>query len=255
MMRVLRHAAVFTFLAGLALLTVGLVASCGSSAGGEEENPGEFDAVPTATNTPRATATATATAEPTATIEPTPTPTPFAGEVARMIIPRFDVDSDIENIGLTPNGRQLDVPKNAHNTGWYGIYDRPGWGGNAVFSAHVDYFPNIRGPFYNLAKIEEGDQIIVVMEDGTEYVYEAIRKQRYHVSNIPMGEIIDAPDKPEGDEWITLITCGGEFRATSASGSGEYLHRDVVVARRVDNLPSLDGADEGAPATGASIAR
>ncbi len=71
------------------------------------------------------------------------------------------------------------------------------------------------------------------MENGEEYVYEVISKQRYLAESMPMGDIIWAPDRPENEEWITLITCGGEFRATSASGAGEYLHRDVVVAKRV----------------------
>jgi sortase (surface protein transpeptidase) len=224
-MKTLRNATVFTFLAGLALLTVGLVAACGNDDDGSDAP----EAVETPTNTPEPTATA----EPTATTPPSPTPTPYDGEVASFRIPRFDVESAIENVGLTPNN-QLDVPHDPHNTAWYGIYDRPGWGGNAVFSAHVDYFPNIRGPFYDLARVEEGDIFVVVMADGTEYYYEAIRYERYHVETIPMGDLIWPEDKPEGEEWITLITCGGEFRQTSASGAGEYLHRDVVVARRID---------------------
>ncbi|MDZ7729105.1 MAG: class F sortase [Dehalococcoidia bacterium] len=188
----------------------------------------------TATRTPvpaTETATPSATASPTET--PTPTPTPYAGAVDRLQIPRFNVDSDIEAIGLIPGTNQLDTPHDPHNTGWYEIYDRPGWRGNAVFSAHVDYFPNIRGPFYNLARMELDDEVVVVMDNGERYTYEVIRKQRYTVSGIPMGDIIWPDDRPEGEEWITLITCGGEFRATSPSGAGEYLHRDVVVARRV----------------------
>lgn len=232
MMKALRTASVFTFLAGFILLSVGLIASCGSNGDDDANGNGieEFDAVTAPTNTPEPAETPTI--EPTPTEEPTPTPTPFAGDVARLQIPRFNVDSAIENIGLLPNN-QMDVPKDPHNTGWYDIYDRPGWGGNSIFSAHVDWFPNIRGPFYNLARMEEGDEVIVLMEDGSEYVYEVFRKQRYHVNEIPMGDLIWPEEQPEDEEWITLITCGGEFVQTSAQGSGMYLHRDVVVARKV----------------------
>lgn len=83
----------------------------------------------------------------------TATPEPFAGEVVGFLIPRFDVDAQIENIGLIPGQNQLDVTKDPHKVGWYGIYDRPGWMGDAGFSAHIDYWPNIRGAFFNLSKL------------------------------------------------------------------------------------------------------
>ncbi len=182
---------------------------------------------------PTATPTLALTATESPTASPSPTATPYDGSVMRLKIPRFDVDSAIENIGILSNG-YLDTPHDPYNTGWYDIYDKPGFGGNAVFAAHVDYYPRIRGPFYDLAKMDAGDQVIIVMEDGREYVYEVISKVRYPENAIPMGAIIDAPDKPEGDEWITLITCGGRFRPNDGvSGPGQYLDRDVVVARRV----------------------
>ena len=66
------------------------------------------------------------------------------------------------------------------------------------------------------------------MENGLEYTYRvtAIRKNRYDVQTIPMGDLIWPKDKPaEGVEWITLITCGGGLVATRPGGPGEYLHR------------------------------
>ena len=67
------------------------------------------------------------------------------------------------------------------------------------------------------------------MADGTEYKYKVISKKQYSRNNIPMGEIINPPQKPAGKEWITMITCGG---ALDSSGL-EYVSRDVVVAERV----------------------
>jgi sortase (surface protein transpeptidase) len=218
-MKILRSMALLSLLAGLSLLLVGLACS-------DDELSSQPKAEETAT--PTNTATPTATSTPTAT----PTPMPFDGAVSRIKIPRFKVDSAIEAIGLLPNN-QLDIPANPHNTGWYDIYDKPGFGGNALLSAHVDYFPNIIGPFKNLYNLAEGDEVIIVMENGEEYVYRFLRKERYPVNTIPMGELISAPSRPEGKEWITLITCGGEFRVTGAGGVGEYLHRDVVIAERI----------------------
>jgi len=227
----------------VALLLVG--AACGGS---DSTTP---DPSPTANSVgsdvaaePTATATAPPTNAPTRTPtvpttvpSPTPTPRPFDGAVTAMRLPSLDVEAEIENIGLLLPQNQLDVPKNPHNVGWYDIdtYGKPGFGKNSVFSAHVDYYPDIQGPFYNLVDLEHGDEIIVVMEDGREYVYEVFFRERYLVATIPMGDLISPPDRPEDEEWITLITCGGEFQAYSADGRGpgRYLHRDVVVAKRV----------------------
>ncbi len=227
-MNALRFFAVFSFVAGIGLLVAGFVRS-GDDAESAPE-PVEFSATPTPTPTPGTTeATGTAVA-PT---EAVPTPTPFNGALSRLIIDRFDVDSAIETIGLTNNGTQLDVPKEPLNTGWYDLYGKPGWGGNSVFAAHVDYYPDIRGPFYNLKNVVANDEIVVVMEDGTRYTYQVISYTRYDASTIPLGDIIAPPSRPPGEEWITLITCGGRFQSLTPGGPGDYLDRDVVVARRV----------------------
>ena len=235
-MRGLRLAAAFPTLL-VALLLVGV--ACGGS-GDPTPDPSPTansvgsDVAAESTATPTARPTSTPTRTPTTVPSPTPTPTPFDGAVIAMRLPSLDVEAEIEDIGLLPTN-QLDVPKNPHNVGWYDIYEKPGFGQNSVFSAHVDYYPDIHGPFYDLVDLEHGDQIIVVMEDGREYVYEVFFRERYNVNTIPMGDLIWPPDRPEDEEWITLITCGGEFRAYSADGRGpgQYLHRDVVVAKRV----------------------
>jgi sortase (surface protein transpeptidase) len=227
-MNALRLFAVVSFAAGIGLLALGFIRS-GDDAESVAPEPTEFTVAATDTPTEAPPTQTPVTAEAT----PTPTATPFDGTVARLLIPRFNVDSAIEAIGLTNDGTQLDVPDEPLNTGWYDIYSRPGWGGNAVFAAHVDYFPDIRGPFYNLKYVQPEDDIIVVMEDGTQYTYKVISFQRYDANTIPMGDIIWPPNKPASDEWITLITCGGELQRLSPDGPGEYLQRDVVVARRV----------------------
>lgn len=209
--------AVFAF--GAVLLTLGIACSGGDS--DEEETP---------TPEPTATATATQTATPTETPSPTPTatPTPFDGNVARLKLPRFGVDAPIEMLGLDAQGR-LDTPKDENRAvAWYPEYAKPGWKGNSVFSAHV-YYHSIPAPFKDLAKSVAGDQIIVQMEDGTEYVYEVFSNERYHRDTIPMGDIIWPTQKADYDEWITLITCGGELDSTGQ----HYISRDVIVAKRL----------------------
>jgi hypothetical protein len=230
----IQRVAIGAFAAGALLLAAGFVVAAGRSDGGEQAD----DASPTP---PTATATATATPSPTKTPEPpTPTPTPFAGNVARLQLEAFGVDSTVEMVGIDATNT-METPKDPHNTGWYyepetpDRWDRPGWGGNAVFSAHVDYWPDIVGPFNRLAETKVGDRIHIVMEDGTRYIYEAISYVQYDVDTIPTGDIINPPDKPAEVEWITLITCGGTF-VRGPQGWGEYLHRDVVVAQLMETI-------------------
>ncbi len=206
----------------LALGAILLVAGIACSGGDARE--------PEPTSTPTEAATGTPTPTPTRTPPPTPTatPTPFDGAVARIKIPRFNVDAPIEDLAINGNG-ELDTPKDENTSvGWYYIYDKPGWLGNAVFSAHV-YYHSIPAPFVSLAKATEGDEVIVVMENGTEYRYAVISNKRYHRDDIPMGDIIWPKEKADYDEWVTLITCGGQLDSTGQ----EYVSRDVVVAKRI----------------------
>ncbi len=222
-MKLLPYAAIFTFVAGLSLLVAGFAFS------NEDEPEPEPPAL--AFDLRTAVTPDTPTPLPTDVPTATPTPLPFDGSLARMIAPSVGIDHAIEEIGITNN--QLETPKDGvGKVGWYHIYDKPGFGENAVFAAHVNY--NFKqGPFANLAKIKAGDQVTVQMQDGPAYTYEVIFYQRYDVRTIPMGELIDAPSQPEGEEWITLITCGGRFQQTHDNGLGEYLDRDVVIAKRI----------------------
>ena len=187
-----------------------------------------------------ATATATPTAAPTQPATPTAESTPYDGKLALMRIPSLGVEAPIEAIGLIPGENKLDVPL-PRNVGWYDIYDKPGFGTSALFSAHKDWHPDIRGPFYALTELEPGDLVIVVMDDGREYVYEVFFQQRYVTGDMPMADLISPHEaeneellRPAEEEWVTLITCGGDFIPTEPDGAGYYVHRDVVIARLVE---------------------
>jgi hypothetical protein len=224
---------------GLAL-AVGV--ACGGGSSSSEETPTAASTA-TATSEPSATRTATATNTPS----PIPTPTPYNGKVMRLRIPVLSVDSPIEDLAINSAG-ELDTPKDENvAVGWYYIYDKPGrlnpenfgwldWGGkekmegffgNSVFSAHV-YYHSIPAPFQRLASLKGGEEIIVTMEDGRQYTYTVVSNTRYHRDSMPMGEILWPAQKAAEDEWITLITCGGEL---DSSGQ-EYVSRDVIVAQR-----------------------
>ena len=228
-MRVLPYLAIFVFVAGLSLLVAGFALH-------DDATP-----VETAPPTPfdlRGTVVTAVPERATSTVSLTPTPTPFDGKLARMLSDDLGINNAIEEIGLTNNGTQLDTPKDAvHKVGWYYIYDKPGFGGNAVFAAHVNYnFEN--GPFQRLKEARPGEEITVQMDGGPSYTYQVIFYQRYDKTAMPTGELIDAQQKPPGEEWITLITCGGRFVQTQANGLGEYEEREVVIASRSLSAPT-----------------
>jgi sortase (surface protein transpeptidase) len=213
-----------------------LVSACSSS---EDPEPTATLVPPTATATNTAVPTSTSTPSPTPTATPSPTPTatplPYDGKVASMRIPRFGVDAIVEEIGIDA-GNQLETPTDPRDVGWYGIYQKPGHGLNSVFSAHINYYPNIIGPFNKLGEAAAGDEIVVVMDNGIEYTYVVLTNNQYTVDTIPMGDIIWPDDRPADEEWISLITCGGTFVYNNgATGPGHYLHRDVVVAKLIDS--------------------
>ena len=223
-MKLLRILAVTSFLAGVSLLAYGFIQSTGDDDSGE----------PAAIETYDIRVTLTPSATPATTATPTATPAPYDGAVARLLLPSLEVDSAIEVIGVKPNN-EMDVPHDPLNTGWYDVegWGKPGFGENSIMAAHVDYYPNILGPFNKLKDLTPGvDDVVVRMDDGTEYRYRVIRKARFTVDEIKMGELIWPEEKPEGVEWITLITCGGDFVSDQPGGPGRYLHRDVVVAER-----------------------
>lgn len=175
-------------------------------------------------------------------------PAPNGPPVARMRIASLGVDYPIEQLATNSKG-ELDTPADETGAiGWYSIsnipdFAVPGTGGNAMFSAHVNY-NGADGPFANLAKVASGAEIAVTLADGSVLRYEVFAKRGYVVNAnyvtaerplINMDYIVFTPDKPPGEEWITLMTCSCEpGRIIFAPGSrfGDCVDRDVVLARR-----------------------
>lgn len=182
--------------------------------------------------TPSPTPTRTPTPRPTPSPTPEPTPTPYDGSIARLSLPRLGIDHYIEPVAVINN--QMQEPSDGvFAIGWYYDYPKPGWDGNAVFSAH-ETWNRSQGPFYSLYLAVPGDQIVITMDNGIQYTYEVMTNIRYDLDTIPMGEVVWPSAQPDDEQWITLITCGGTI-VYDSTGYGEYLQRDVVQARRIDN--------------------
>ena len=68
-----------------------------------------------------------------------PTPEQVSvGLPLRLKIPKIDVDSIIEYVGLNPEGA-MDVPKSQDNVAWFELGQRPGASGSAVIAGHYGW--------------------------------------------------------------------------------------------------------------------
>jgi LPXTG-site transpeptidase (sortase) family protein len=164
---------------------------------------------------------------PTAGPSPTPTnrfPPGSIAPVARLRIPRVEIDAPVVVRGVDPAGKML-TPDNAYDTAWYDFSARPGSDGNAVFSGHVDYVRVGPAVFWNLKDLEQGDLIEVEMEDGAVYTYAVNTKIQYDAATAPVDAIVG----PSPEQQVTLITCSGTF----SNATHQYDKRLVVTALRV----------------------
>jgi LPXTG-site transpeptidase (sortase) family protein len=160
---------------------------------------------------------------PTTEVTPEGTP-PSEAPLARLVIPKIQVDAPVVTLGVDGNG-VMQSPSQPFDVGWYDFSARPGFGGNAVFSGHVD-FVNV-GPavFWDLGKLGPGDLVEVRLADGTAYQYLVVSTVSYAADEAPIAEIVG----PATKDTVTLITCTGAFNREIR----QYSHRLVVRAERL----------------------
>ena len=165
----------------------------------------------------------------TPTPGPTPTPTGqfppgSSAAIERLVIPAVKIDAPVVTKGIDKAG-VMQSPDNGFDTAWYEFSAHPGFGGNAVFSGHVDYIKIGKAVFWGLKDLNEGDVIEVYLVDGTVYRYAVNHKQQYDAATAPVDLIVG----PTSVETVTLITCGGTFNRTTH----QYDKRLIVRAERI----------------------
>src|SRR3990172_427246 len=160
------------------------------------------------------------------TQQPTPTALapPSEAPIARLAIPRFEVDAPVVVRGVDANGI-METPDGPEDVAWYDFTAKPGFGSNAVFSGHVDYINYGPAVFWNLKDLNPGDGIEVRLEDGTVYRYSVEQREQVYADEADVGKIVG----PTPTEIITLITCGGTFDTST----GQYDQRVIVRAQRI----------------------
>jgi LPXTG-site transpeptidase (sortase) family protein len=164
----------------------------------------------------------------TATVESSPTPEfPYPKEdaqVERLIIPAAKINAPFSIKGVNAQN-EMENPNGKDDVAWYKFTAKPGFGSNAVFSGHVDWYTGEVGVFWYLKDLKPGDDITVKLTDGEELKYKVTRNETYKADDAPVAEIIGPTQK----DTITMITCDGTFDKNSQ----DYSNRRMVRAERV----------------------
>jgi sortase A len=140
----------------------------------------------------------------------------------RIIIPKINLDTDVEKVGITYAGN-MSTPKKVQSTGWYKYGTIPGDIGSAVIDGHVDNGFGLPGVFSNLKNLVPGDNIYIEKEDGSKVSFEVFDVKKYYYTDVPREVIFHRND----GAYLNLITCDGEW-LTDAETSD---HRLVVYAK------------------------
>jgi LPXTG-site transpeptidase (sortase) family protein len=137
---------------------------------------------------------------------------------SRFQIPKLDVDSYVEHVGYTDDGR-MDEPERWEDVAWFQYGYLPGDQGNAVIAGHLD---SDTGPaiFAGLYLMEPGDEVILTGEDGEELTFMVTRVERVEAENAPLDDIFGPSDEAN----LNLITCEGHFDPEEE----DYDHRLIV---------------------------
>lgn len=212
-----------SFVAGIALLTVGAYSALNSSDGGPPRNDGIAEVI--ITRSPRPSASPTIA--PTATPQPQP---PLGDRPYQMVISKIGVNAPVQEYGLDENAVPV-VPTGsdaADVVAWYNFSAKPGTGGNAVFAGHVTW--NGIAVFYNLTSMAPGDVVTLTGQDGTVLTYTVTDVFSVNPSIDPNARDVMLPTP---DDVLTIITCSGTFTHNPNDHvfGGDYNERLVVRAK------------------------
>jgi sortase family protein len=134
---------------------------------------------------------------------PPEAPIPTAAP-AIILISSLNVHRPVEAVGLDRSGA-MEVTQNLWNAGWYKGGPVPGAPGDAVIEGHAGY-PDAPLLFGRLTRLHPGDQIVIVLADGTKRLFLVDSMAIWPAGTSPPGM-----GEPYGPARLTLITCTGPF--------------------------------------------
>ncbi|MDB5181662.1 MAG: peptidase sortase [Candidatus Saccharibacteria bacterium] len=141
----------------------------------------------------------------------------------QLKIPSIGLTAGAVEVGQNDDGT-MEVP-GADVVGWYNLGPAPGELGPAVITGHVD--SAISGPavFWDLEKVQVGDDISITRADGKTVTFKVEKSESYDQSNFPTNAVYGNLNYP----GLRLITCDGDFNYLTR----HYSHNLVVYAKAV----------------------
>jgi LPXTG-site transpeptidase (sortase) family protein len=140
----------------------------------------------------------------------------------RIAIEEIQVDAEVEMLEVIAG--EMQPPTTSDVTSWYRETARLGEQGNVVIAGHLNYWDDPEGVFHDIADLAVGDVVTVTGVDGGVYRYEVT-----DVELVPVDSDVSEEVGPGDGETLTLITCGGEWDASSS----QYDARTIVHAKRI----------------------
>jgi sortase (surface protein transpeptidase) len=139
----------------------------------------------------------------------------------KLVIPRLGVKMPIAAVAVDAEGAMA-LPPRPTQIGWYAYGPRPGASqGSAVLGGHVDSRQYGVGPLAALKRLQPGDEVVVVTENGTER-FRVRSVQLVSKQGLDLRKVFDR----DGDRLLRIITCGGTYRRSQ----GGYQANVVVTA-------------------------
>lgn len=164
-----------------------------------------------ASPSPTATSPAIASGAPTAAAVPAAPAVPAVP--TRLQIPTLGVDAAVIAEGVEPTG-EMALPEDVRQVGWYQYSAVPGAAaGSTVLAGHVDSAEQGEGAMFGLRQVEIGAIVRVLASDGTTRDYRVVAREQFGKGAVPLADLFSR----DGQHRLTLITCGGQFDASTRS--------------------------------------
>lgn len=137
----------------------------------------------------------------------------------RLKIPAINVNANIQQVGFTKS-REMGVPNNTVDVGWFNLGPIPGEQGSAVIDGHFDGGDGSAGVFTDLYKLKSGDKLYVEDNRGKTTTF-IVQENKTFDPGLAEGVF----SRSDGVH-LNLITCDGTWDGTKKS----YNKRLVVFA-------------------------
>lgn len=143
-----------------------------------------------------------------------------------IFIPSIGVaKTRVIKLGLEKNN-QIASPDNIYDVGWYSGSAKPGQAGAVFMYGHVSSW-TANGTFYNLKKLKQGDEIIILRGDGKTLTYQVRQLKIYPANSVDMQAALSPIDSSV--QGLNLMTCTGKV----IPGTSEFNQRLLVFASRI----------------------